>query len=112
MATTPKNLALETITDATTLHEFYGPVSSGINTSYTVLGLTNNTTSAIVLSLYKSDGSNDFLIDKITLPGGVGLRRNYYDIQREVSNAGGSLKIQSDVAQSFTVNLNGREIEI
>ena len=111
MATTPKNLALVTYADATTAQPFYAP-ASGVNASCSVLSFTNNSTTDLVLTIIKNDGTSDFNLDNLTIPGGVNLRRNYYDIQREVVNGGGALKVQANVVGSFTVNLNGREIEV
>jgi len=110
MSTTAKRLAIGQITD-TTLTNIY-TAATGINTRFSKLSITNTGTAGALVSIYHNDGSTDYLIKKLTLPGGAGIERTYYDIQRSIANAGDSIKLQSDTAITLNYFLHGSEIEV
>ena len=110
MARTPKNLTIGQLasTSLTTLYT----APTGINTSISVLSLTNTTDTALLISIYHNDGSTDYLQNTFSLPGGSGRNRLYYGFQRQVINAGDIVKIQADGATAFNYSLSGSEVEV
>ncbi len=107
---TAKNLAIGSI-QVNTLQEIY-EVPSGINTTGAVLGFTNTTTNSIVIEIFHNDGSTDFLIKSLTLPGGSGKERIYNGFQRRTFNAGHSIKVKANVGFKFNFSLHGSENEL
>jgi hypothetical protein len=110
MARTPKNLNIGAVstTDLTTLYT----APSGINTTISVLSFTNTTSTSIVIDIYRNDGSTDYLVKTMTLPGGSGQERVYYELSRRVINAAGSIKVQADSSSTFNYELSGSEVEV
>ena len=110
MARTAKTLSLSSV-ESTGLKQLY-LVPSGINTTGAVLSFTNTTANNIVIDIYHNDGSTDFLIKSITVPGGVGRERIYNGFQRRTFNAGHAIKVQADVNAKFTASVHGSENEL
>ena len=110
MARTAKTLALNSV-ESTGLSQVY-LVPSGINTTGSVLALTNTTGTNLVIDIYHNDGSVDFLIRSITLPAGAGRERVYYGFQRRTFNAGHAIKVQADSSAKFNVSVHGSENEL
>ena len=110
MAKTSKNLALGQLASTTLTTIYTAP--AGINTSISVLGFTNTTSTSIEIDIYHNDGSTDYLKRTMTLPGGAGRERVYYGFQRRVINAADSIKIQADSASAFNYDVNGSENEL
>lgn len=110
MARIAKTLALKSV-ESTDLQQLY-LVPSGMNTTGAVLSFTNTTTNNIVINVFHNDGSTDFLIKAITLPGGVGRERIYNGFQRRTFNAGHAIKVQADVNSKFNASVHGSETEL
>jgi len=110
MARIAKTLALKSI-ESTDLQQLY-LVPSGMNTTGAVLSFTNTTTNNIVINVFHNDGSTDFLIKSITLPGGIGRERIYNGFQRRTFNSGHSVKVQADVNSKFNASVHGSENEL
>lgn len=110
MARTPKKLALGQLASTALTGIYTAP--GGINTTGSILAFTNTTTVNISIDIYTNDGSTDFLQGTVTLPSGVGRRRSYFGFQRDVIEAGDSIKIQADSANAFNFNVSGSEVEI
>ena len=110
MARTPKKLALLQIasTDLTTIYT--APTS--FSATYSVLTLTNLSATPLSVDLYDNDGSADFLIDVVAVPGGIGRDVTVYSFQRTTSNPGDSLKVQANGDTAFNVSLSGSEASI
>ena len=110
MSRTPENLALGQLT-ATTLTEIY--VSpTGTNTTISSLAFTNTTSTDHSIDVYRNDGSTDYLVKTLTLPGGSGRKSIYYGLQGTTSNSGDSIKIQSNSAQAFNYELDGSKVTV
>ena len=110
MSTTAKRLGIGQITD-TTLSSIY-TATTGINTRFSKLSITNTGSTGALVSIYHNANGTDYLLKKLTLPGGAGIERTYYDIQRSIANAGDSIRLQSDTAITFNYFLHGSEIEV
>lgn len=110
MARIAKNLALGSI-QSDAIQQIY-VVPNGINTTGAVLSFTNTTSNPLVIDIFHNDGSTDFLIKKITLPGGEGIERIYNGFQRRTFNAGHIIKVQANVSFKFNFSLHGSENEI
>lgn len=110
MARTAKTLSLSSV-ESTDLQQLY-LVPSGINTTFSVLSFTNTTENNIVVDIYQNDGSTDFLLKTITIPGGEGRDKPYHGFQRRTFNAGHSIKVQANVNSKFNVSVYGSENEL
>lgn len=110
MARTAKTLSISSI-ESTDLKQVY-VVPTGINTTGSVLSFTNTTNNNVVISIFHNDGSVDFLIKSITVPGGVGRERIYNGFQRRTFNAGHAIKVQADANVKFNVSVHGSENEL
>ena len=112
MATrTAKNLSIGQLASTTLTTIYTAP--SNTNTTMSVLGFTNTSTSVtLVLDIYRNDGSTDYLVRTITIPPGSGREVLYYGLQKRVFNAGHSVKIQADSATAFNYDLNGSELAL
>ncbi len=109
MARTPfrdvQQIAATALTDAYTV----GP---GINSTISVVGFTNTTSTAIVIDIYHNDGTDDFLKHTILLPAGSGTERLYYGMERAVLETSDILKVQADSTNAFNLFIYGSEVEV
>ena len=106
MARTPISATAQLAT--TTLTTIY-TTPAGINTSSTVLTLTNASTVTLSVDIYIGNGT-DFLQTTLSVPAGIGRKRSYYDLGN-ITTAN-TVKIQADSASAFNYNFSGSEIEI
>ena len=97
---------------ATTSLAAYYTVGVGLRSVLSVVRLINTTSSALNIKVYKNDGTTDFIIDELHLPGGEGRARQVYGLGRAVLHAGDSLKFQADAATAWNLDIDGSEVEI
>jgi len=101
MATTAKARKIQQIASASVTSAYTVP--TGVTTSIAKIKFTNTTTTNLVLDIYHDDGTSNLLVETIQLPGGVGVSRNYYDLDRSVFAAGDILKVDPDGATAFNM---------
>jgi hypothetical protein len=86
--------------------------ATGINPTISVLKFTNAAATALNIDVYHNDGSTDFLVSTIHLPGGIGRHRLDYSWERSVLEAGDVIKVQADAATAFNLAIYGSEVEV
>jgi hypothetical protein len=102
MATTAKVRKIQQIADAGVTNAYTVP--TGVTTSIAKIKFTNvNAGINLVLDIYHDDGTSNLLVETIQLPSGIGVSRNYYDLDRSVFAAGDILKIDPDSAAAFNM---------
>ena len=106
MARSPENVTAQLA--STTLTTIY-TVPASTATTAAVLTFTNTTTTAIVISIYKGNGT-DFLAKKITLPAGIGRDIEYNCSAMRNMNTTETVKIQADSTSAFNYSLSYSEI--
>lgn len=108
MARNPKSLAIQQIA-TTDLTAIAYTVPDDTVTSATLV-LTNASTSIIEISIFINNGSGDFILDKVKLPGGVGKRERVISLSDVKQNPGFVIKVQATTSSAFNVFLSGSEV--